>query len=107
MDWQKYIQAASAAIVRSERKLLTGTLELRVQYRNGLPRRGHIRKLECRILNREPIAGSIIPPEHEFKRLRPELLTEGANADSEISLHYSFFCGTVVDTKTEVVNMMS
>lgn len=106
MDWQRYSQAASAAIVRAERKRLTGTLELRVQYRNGSPRRGHVRKVECRVLNREPIAGSVAHPDLEFQKLRPELITDGANSDSEISIVYAFFSGLVVDIKREVSNML-
>lgn len=107
MDWQRYSQAASAAIVRAERKQITGYLELKVFYRNGLPRRGYLRSTTCRILNREPIESSVEAPEREFERLKPQLITEGSNADSEISVQYSFFQGTVVDIKREVINMMS
>lgn len=105
-DVQRYSQVASAALVRAERKHFTGVIELRIQYRNGIPRRGHVRRTICRVLNREPIADELRSPETEFDSLRPELITDGANSDSEISVVYSFFGGLVVDMKREVLNML-
>lgn len=106
MDWQRFAQSAAAAIVRSEKKLLTGVLEIRVQYRNGIPRRGHLKKIERRVLNREPIPTTLIHPLNEFEKLTPEIVSTGANADSEISISYSFFSGSVVDITREVLNIM-
>ena len=106
-DWQRYSQNASAAIARAEKVDFTGQIELRVMYRKGYPRRGYVRRVDCRVLNREPIATAVNHPDHDFDRLRRDLVMEGENADSEISILYSFFAGSVVDIKTEVLNMMS
>lgn len=107
MDWQRFIQFSSVAIARSEKQQFTGVLELRVQYRNGVARRGHIRRTSCRVLNREPIDGEIQPPEREFRKLEPELIVDGSNADSDISIQLTFFDGLAVDRRTEVINIMS
>lgn len=106
MDWQKYSQAVSARIANAERSEFTGQIELRIQYRNRKPRRGHVREVNCRVLNREPIMNSVEHPELEFSRLAKKIFTDGPNADAEISILYSFFLGSVVDIRREVLNIM-
>ena len=106
MDWQRYMQEASLAVASAERRRHTGQILLSVDYRNGVPRRGHVRKIDCRVLNREPVPHSIDRPELEFERKKSEIRIEGANTDAQISILYTFFSGTVVDIRREVLNIM-
>ncbi len=106
MDWQIFTQRSTAMIARSERKKFTGIIECRVCYRNAKSRRATIRVLVCPVLNREPVTdrAKLLLPADIIREMEKDLPKDGLpNEDAEISVTYSFFLGSVVDTRTEFI----
>lgn len=106
MDWQLFNQRSTAVIGRSERKKFTGIIECRVCYRNSKSKRGTIRILNCPVLNREPVTdrAKLLLPADIIRDMEKDLPKDGLpNEDAEISVTYSFFLGSVVDTRTEFI----
>ena len=106
MDWQIFAQRSTAAIARSERKKFTGLIECRVCYRNSKSRRASIKILACAVLNREPVTdrARLLLPADIIRDMEKDLPKDGLpNEDAEISVSYSFFLGSVVDTRTEFI----
>jgi hypothetical protein len=104
LDTSTFHQKASAALANCERKKITAIVECRICYRNSIPKRGTIRIKFRNVLNRLPVASPPFPAEifADLELLVPHEPTI-ANADSEISVCYSFFLGTVVDIEKEIV----
>jgi hypothetical protein len=106
LDWQIFTQRSTATIARSERKKFTGIVECRVCYRNAKSKRATIRVLSCPVLNREPVTdrAKLLLPADVIRSMEKDIPNDGLpNEDSEISVTYSFFLGTVVDTRTELI----
>jgi hypothetical protein len=105
-DWQRFTQRSTATIARSEKKRFTGQIECRVCYRNAKARRGTVRVLTCAVLNRDPVSdrAKLLLPAEMIREMEVDLPNDGLpNEDSEISVTYHFFCGAVVDTRTELI----
>ena len=104
MDIQKFGQRSSQAVAVAERSRFTGRIECRVYYRNAKPRRSFVRTLSASMLCRTPVASPDAPLLAIHKLERHLTRDGGQNEDSEISVTYHFFQGTVVDTQMEVIN---
>lgn len=105
-DWQLFTQRSTATVAHSERKKFTGHVECRVFYRNSKPRRSAIRKLNCPVLNVKTAANreTLLLPAEIIRGMESELPKDGLpNEDCEISVIYYFFLGSVVDTRTELI----
>lgn len=103
-DRAHYSQKVSRTLADCERKKLTAVVEFRICYRNSIAKRGTIRLRLGNVLNRGPVDSPPFPDEI-FSALESIVPHEPniANADSEISVTYSFFLGTVVDMQREIV----
>ena len=105
-DWQRFTQNSTAMVAHSERKKFTGQIECRIFYRNSIPKRSTLRKSTCSVLSREPVAdrSRLLLPAEVIREMESELPNSGLpNEDSEISVIYYFFLGSVVDTRTELI----
>lgn len=105
-DWQRFTQRSTAMVAHSERKKFTGQIECRVFYRNAKARRCTLRSLTCQILNREPVSDpeKLLLPAEMIRGMESQLPHDGLpNEDSEISVIYFFFLGSVVDTRKELI----
>jgi hypothetical protein len=104
LDKAHYSQKVSRTLADCERKKLTAVVEFRICYRNSIPKRGTIRLKFEKVLNLGPVDSPPFPDEI-FSALETLIPHEPnvPNADSEISVTYSFFLGTVVDMRREIV----
>ena len=107
-DWQLFTKRSMAKIAEahSKKRNFTGHLECRVCYRQSIARRASIRMLDCPVLNRDLVTDQsrLLFPADIIRGKESELPKDGfANEDSEISVVYHFFQGSVVDTRTELI----
>jgi hypothetical protein len=104
-EWQRFHQISAAAIARAERKNFSGSIECRVCFRNSVAKRGTVRSISRKVLSRIPRdAKSFTFPADAIEDLMKDLPRDNRpNEDSEISVTYTFFAGSVVDFISEVV----